>query len=42
MSANQSDSFRVRPHARPRNQNFIRDEYEDDDEYEVRTLQPHV
>jgi hypothetical protein len=38
MNAIYSDSFR----ACPRNQNFIGDEYEDDDEDEVRTLQPRV
>jgi hypothetical protein len=38
MHAIYSDSFRRRPRARPRNQNFIGDEYEDDDDDEVRTL----
>jgi hypothetical protein len=40
MAAIYSDSFRTR--TRPRNQNFIGDEYEDDDEDEVRNLQPRV
>ena len=40
MHAIQSDSFRTRPRRRPRNQNFIGDE--DDDEDEVRILQPRV